>query len=150
MCNVPNNVENWPITIYYYGTSGSNPGSFFPGFQYNSSDTPATDAALILWNSDPSVNAWGQGAINVPSYLSNYGNAGSEDTYIPIANSFPNMANIPMPCWPTFSTSNQAVCNGEPLFTETQPIQQPSAKSLSALESGVNFAASLVVLFSVF
>ena len=150
MCNIPNDVENWPLTIYYYGTTGSNPGSFFPGFQYNSTATPSSSDPLILWNSEPSVNPWGQGAINVPSNLSNYGNAGSEDTYIPIANSFPNMANIPMPCWPTFSTSDQAVCNGEPLFTETQPIEQPSAKSLSAIESGVNFAASLIVIFSVF
>ena len=150
MCNIPNDVENWPLTIYYYGTTGSNPGSFFPGFQYNSTTTPSSSDPLILWNSEPSVNAWGQGAINVPSYLSNYGNAGSEDTYIPIANSFPNMANVPMPCWPTFSTSDQAVCNGEPLFTETQPIEQPSAKSLSAIETGVNFAASLIVIFSVF
>jgi hypothetical protein len=150
MCNIPNNVENWPITIYYYGTTGSSPGSFFPGFQYNSSDTPSSGAPLILWNSDPSVTAWGQGAINVPSHLSNYGNAGSEDSYIPIADSFPSVATMPMPCWPTFGTNNQAVCNGEPLFTETQPIQQPSAKSLSAFEDGVNFAASLIVIFSVF
>ena len=151
MCNIPNNVTNWPLTIYYYGVSGSEPGSFFPGFQYNSSDTPSTNAGLVLWNSDPSVNEWGQGAINTPSFLSNYGNAGSEDTYIPIANSVPNIAtDIPMPCWPTFNLSQQAACNGQPLFTETQPIQQPAAKSVSGFTSAVNFTASLIVIFSVF
>jgi hypothetical protein len=150
MCNIPNNVENWPLTIYYYGVSGTSPGSFFPGFQYNSTATPSSSDGLILWNSEASVNPWGQGAINVPSYLSNYGNAGSEDIYTPIANSFPNIANMPMPCWPTFNTSDQAACNGEPLYTETQPIQQPAAKSSTGFESAVNFAASLVVLFSVF
>ncbi len=154
MCNIPNDVENWPITIYYYGTAGSSPGSFFPGFQYNSTATPSSSDGLILWNSEASVNPWGQGAINAPSYLSNYGNAGSEDSYIPIANSFPNIANIPMPCWPTFNSSDQAVCNGQPLFTETQTIEQPAAKSTtpfgSGVEEAVNFAASLIVIFSAF
>jgi hypothetical protein len=59
------------------------------------------------------------------------------------------MSRIPMPCWPTFNTSGQAECNGEPLYN-TEPASPPTAKTLNSLEDTVNFAASIVVLFSVF
>jgi hypothetical protein len=150
MCNIPNDTPNWPLTIYYYGVAGSSTGSFFPGFQYNSSATPSSSSGLILWSSDPSVNAWGQGAINVPSYLSNYGNAGAEDTYRPIANGFPDISSIPMPCWPTFNLSEQAVCDGQPLFA-TEPPPPPTPKSSALIQIGnVNFSAALIDFYSAF
>jgi len=147
-CTVPSNATNWPLTIYYYGTSSSS-GGFNPGFQYNSTITPSTGQGLVFWTSDATVNPWGQEAINVPSHLSNYGDAGSEDTYIPIANGVSNISSIPMPCWPTFTTSGTASCNGEPLYN-TSPATPPSAKTLAELESAANDAATIITLFSVF
>jgi len=147
-CTIPDNATNWPLTIYYYGTSTGS-GGFLPGFQFNSTSTPSSGQGLLLWTSDASVNPWGQGAINVPSYLNNYGNAGSEDTYVPIANNFPDISNVPMPCWPTFNTSGTATCNGEPLYNVT-PAPPPSPKTVTNIQDSVNLSFGLFNLFSIF
>jgi hypothetical protein len=146
MCNIPSDTPNWPVTIYYYGVQGSQQGSLFPGFQYNGTSTPGSGQGLIV--NDNQTTAWGQGAINVPSYLSNYGDAGSEDIYVTPASTFPDIQNLPMPCWPTVNESQQEACNGQPLFAKAAP--PPPASIQSSLATAINDLAILLAEFAVF
>jgi hypothetical protein len=137
VCDTPNHDNDynyWPVTIYWYPTSGGG-----GALTYNSS------ASFQLNN--------GYSGVNIPSHLSAYAYNFGDDSYVPP--SVANIPNFPAPCWPTFDINgNLSSCSPSatnvPAYVADPNRKTGTTSALKISNDVVRGMVDVVTLWGVF